>query len=37
MFDLNSNSVRIINLVGLYFDTQTIKVKNSVLYVKVQI
>lgn len=37
MFDLNSNSVRIINLLGLYFDTQTIKVKNSVLYVRVQI
>lgn len=37
MFDLNSYSVRIIHLLGLYFDTQTIKLKNSVLYVRVQI
>lgn len=37
MFELNFNSVGITNLTGLYFDTQTIKVKNSVLYVRVQI
>lgn len=36
-FKLNSNSVSIINLLGLYFDTQSIKVKSSVLYVRVWI
>lgn len=37
MFELNSNPVSSINLVGLYSDTQTVKVKNSVLCVRVQI